>query len=999
MLIELAEFEVGADSRPVTGPYCIYQDSLWCGTWQQLVAEIVHQPGPKHGMCFVPSKFKYSGHKPLRRTKENVRGASAVVCIDSDGLSQAQAEAFWAAVQRRGLKAVAYSSHSNGKEGKPGCRFRALFLADREQTEDEIQKARLGLGEMFGKLLGVSPDAVVDKRATSSAHLFHWPRYDESRKQHVFVWHSDGPNTVVIDELVANAPQAIETTHIPLDELVRGDSRQVDAAQEAVSDIAGRIRMCDSSLRRYTAQATFKLGRYIAAGLLNEKAVLDELGAALVAQRANYGDNLCTLGERKAQLVEGLRDGIRRGPAWPLDGHKDDEGRIVLKAPRVMTNIERLKETLLEQTPSKLYSAAEARDEIIRVLSEPIPMQPEVHLVHVSTGAGKTWSARQVATQRAQRGQVTVIATEQHKLLRQIRMDLEQVGTKPFVYHSSFQPTEVTGGPSCLRLNEPPVLAVLKAGGNGQASLCRSCPFRSSCEAQKARSPSLEQMVRLVPYAMIQRAVDDAQAEFSDVLVICDEDPPGDEQAIISVEDLELLRDSAVFPMLKDYQATMVKLLISDRLDGLEVSDDTLTELLKHRGQPHLGFVTKNSAAKFERELGLIRILLRSVPNWRDSWQSEGNWYTDVAHSAWAVLQEHGGVVLSATPDTERYDRLGVPVHLHRLAVRDHLLTPRVIIYSSESNRRSVCPGGVINWDVVKRALAKCLQDVPVTSRVFLATYKNVADALNTTHAELLKPYNVSVIYYEATKGRDDWRECDDFITMFDARTPPKVREDGSHDWSASSRSARRQAAQAHGRARDAQPRVRAARHIHYGSEPPQDFNAENCIVVTERQLSDGYAEALKELFLRIGMVNAAKRLDVSTATLKRWLTGATCPNTKNMEKIRQLVVTEPVPGTQLAPIQVTPEVPNAQSTLVDRPDCRRDVVAVDVREERVLHRDSHRPDSVRDSDRAAGTRRLGLTPGAASGEASLRCSKTSERSTQATYRPSPMQLTGRLLN
>ncbi len=888
-------YEFHANENGSHAALCIRQDSRVVDTFFNFVSELQHEVGTKQGLSFVPADFRMSGATAVARRNENVSGACAMLAVDSDGLTVDQFERLWVLLVERDLDLGVYTTSSFGS--KPGARVRLFVRLDREQTADEVHAARKGFGAMFGPLVGADPKALVDPQASSKNNLFYGPRCPAERMHLAFHRTSFGGKTLSVDELVACAPVKQAVVHVLSDIALQQDPAQSRQAERDLLSLADRIADCRTGLRSFTEQASFTIGHFVAAGLLDEGYVLSVLDEAVETQNERHGDSRLSLDDRKQEIRHGLSQGIEAGPKWPLAPSKGNP--TALEERKVLGGRAYLEAALAAEVPERTYSAEAARQELLGLLRTHRPIGvPWVDAVWISTGAGKTWCARQVAAERAQTQRLTVIASNNHRFLRQVATDLEAAGVKVFHRYSASQPTSQTGGPQCLRLEEKLVKSLLKSKGNLAVTMCPTCSKKDNCEAKNnsSRRAPADAFVILTPYASLVHTVENI--DNGDWLLIGDEEPPTPENLSFTDDQVRQLQASHVLLSLKAHQRTRLQKLIEAHLSRTEPDEDTVTTLTGHRGMFHYepGY-NAETAAKRTQLMDVASVLLRAAPFWSSRYEAGGAWRVRAPHSSWSVFRECGGTVMTATPNVVLYSELsesGVDIKTHKLFVDDyHKGTPRVLLYTSTASRSRIMPGGIIDWKQVSADLRRVARSVDRGLSVFISTYKAIADALNSTHRHLLPVDRlVSVSYPQANVGMDLWKGFDVAVTMYDSKTPPTVKPDGTICWDESRHMARMSSAQDQGRLRDAQPREYPAIHIHVGSEAPYGWHTNNCNVVYLRmsnapgELEAELGDALRALRLLIGMKALCEELQVCERTVRAWLSGKNTPHDEKMSTI-----------------------------------------------------------------------------------------------------------------
>lgn len=140
-------------------------DKLVDATFGMLVHYIANAGGPVIGKdkdvlpFYVPCSLKVAPltQAMMKRTgllEGKQRSAAHVstatwLVLDVDGLGQAEFDALLDSLREAGLTFLVYSTHSNGREDKPGVRARLVIPVDRSLSADDYKAAWLGFDRVF----------------------------------------------------------------------------------------------------------------------------------------------------------------------------------------------------------------------------------------------------------------------------------------------------------------------------------------------------------------------------------------------------------------------------------------------------------------------------------------------------------------------------------------------------------------------------------------------------------------------------------------------------------------------------------------------------------------------------------------------------------------------------------------------------------------------------------------------------------------------------------
>ena len=875
-----------------------------------------HEAGDKTGTALIPAHFDVSGG-PVQRLKHAVTGAPALLCLDSDSLLEPQAEQIFSWLHRENLTHCVYSSHSNGKaeaDGRVFTKFRLIVELDRELAAGEIENVRLGGMRYIAGSLGLplqrgkGSTSAFDLSAKEPNRLLYLPRYSKARAGDVFNWSHFGVS------LSADRLAMYARTHEESLQRVKAEPRPLGdwpnevltAASEELERFVYRVTCSDgNSFREIQKRHLTILGGFVGLGLLDEVTVLDEYEKALLRRAAAFpGQDDQTVAYRFEEGERFLQWG-KSSPLLPRGFGADGRStNPAASAAEMRPGLQRVKTALVENQVSKELTIEDAQRFLKNLFSEPLPTSNSiVHVVQVTTGAGKSHAMISHTVERAAQGLMTVIASNEHGLLGQIRRDLEAKGVKVFHYAGTEAPAEKTGRPECVRLanKEAHVVRLKMAGASIARTVCPTCPHAPTCEARKNAGADIwdsEALVAVLPYAALPKLADWGMPH--DTMYMFDEQPGYTGQISISLTDIRALSSSHLWmranPSFKRAMFELINCLVSD----LEPSADLLEALGRFRGRPHWEHCSAGDLVTYKRERALVSNLLAAA----DALQAGANrvrsvdddlLIVDTVSSTYEFLRHNNVYVFSATPDLDFFQ--GLPFELHRIDVKDFHATLRLMYYTSMCSRRQVYPGGSINVELLKKDLDRVLRLLPPQcKRVLLSSYKIVVEALQGDLKHLLADSPLEFIYPEASMGRNDWCGVDAVISMYEPLKPPRLNDDGTPNWSGSVRHAASLIAQVQARGRDVQPRIFPVFHLHLGNIVPVGWHASNCLLIApsdmgRNPLTEDHCKAIHALQMRLGKAAAAQVLGVSERNIQRWLKG-TCPSQAQLEKLDERLAT-----------------------------------------------------------------------------------------------------------
>lgn len=884
------------------------------GSWSDFVKALgVHVEGPKTGRIFFPYAAAWdSDTQPRSGAHEREGVVWDLVPLDLDDCTEDQVMAALAKLDEGRYLYVCHTTHSYDPNGV--TKTRIWIPLARAIPRDAVQASRF----RTARWLGLDMD-----KATKGAHMgFYTPRAPSEFMEHAWTiarTEADGCGPLYVELLpelgsVGSVGLSIDKAN-PKVRLVVAPRAFEDWPEDVRSEAEAQLQ----SVARWVAhdrsrhvrdklkQRVSLIAGYGASGVIEQQHVYDTMSEAL-KQRALLGRDDQSLTWRLKQLDDFLNWGEAR-PILP-EGF-DEEGNISDGAEAARSNDAqvRLKAQLISQTPTQLYTAQEAADELHSFLRLPRRLDRWLGLVEVSVGVGKTYALRQLAAERAERGEYTVILSLDHGLLGQIRRDLEKAGVAVRHLHALNQLTERTGAPRCAIAERQDVKKLVDNGVNLAGSVCPKCAMRPTCPAVKHNRRALNEYVLLAPYPMARRALSmiaDANDSPTLPLLVCDEEPPPPERTLISLSAIqECVDDEYIWHTLRSDQANdvlaLAQLLLSGDVENAPA--ELVQSVADYHGQLHAPDMTLLDLEQHVVSVEALKAILQLANGWdnlrkyKPRGEDEEHWECDVQNPAWLVLAADGGFVLSATPNYDLYESFPLHVEPLKLRVKDAPATPaaRVVLMTKHASRAQVLPDGVVNWEAVEADLLEVFRLAP-TGKILLGTYKAISDELKRDMRHLLKGRHVDVTHYEVVRGRDDWREHEVFVSLYDPRIPAETFAKGTD-------SAARSLEQFHGRARDPQPRKTGAIHIHVGTIAPRswwlDDEAGKGDGRTQVRARDGgrppnplepdIVTMLRAYMEHVGgRLRALAGLGTSKSSWYEWITGKRAPSADVVRKLRQ---------------------------------------------------------------------------------------------------------------
>lgn len=820
------------------------------GTWDEFVASLgSHVAGDKTGRIFFPFAAVWNdGETTQRRAGAHERQGClwSLVCLDLDHCTTDQVMTALERLDAGRYLYVCHTTHSYDPAG--AVKTRIWMPLAMPIARDAVPQSRMRTAAW----LGLDTD-----KATKGPHMgFFTPRAPAELLEHAWTIARTGAAYgplyfELLPELgeepgtnggLKRAPTGTQRPRVvvaprPMDQWPEAPKAAAEAHLQGLAKWTANDR--STHTRERLKSGVTLLAGYAASGIIEAQHVFDTMAAALT-ERSKLGRDDQSLAWRLKQLSDFMDWGEVR-PILPEGFTADGELDAATASVRAADPATRLQAQLILQTPEKLYTAAEAAHELHSFLRLPRGLQRWLGVVEVSVGVGKTHGLRQLAAERAERGEYTVILSLDHGLLGQIRRDLERAGVAVRHLHSLQQSTERTGSPSCAIAHRPDVAALTANGVSLAGSVCPKCSLRAECPAVRHNRRKLREYVLLAPYQMARRAlgmIADANDSPTAPLLVCDEEPPPPERVLISVSAIqEAVDNELVWRTLRSDQANDVQSLCQFLIRGdiMDAPDELVQAVAQYYGQLHAPDMTLMDLERNQGAIEAIKDVLRIAQGWSTltsvvpRGETEDHWQCAVSNAAWQALADDGGFVLSATPDYALYENFPLPIQHLTLRVSDHQPASRLVLLTRHASRSQVMEDGNIDWSLVQADLDEVFRLVP-RGRLLVGTYKAVSDALKTTQKHILRGRDVALTHYEVVRGRDDWRDREAFVSLYDPRIPAET-------FAASTDAAARTLEQFHGRARDPQPRAAGAIHIHVGCVAPTSWWLDE-----KSQLGDGRA-------------------------------------------------------------------------------------------------------------------------------------------------------------
>lgn len=566
-------------------------------------------------------------------------------------------------------------------------------------------------------------------------------------------------------------------------------------------------------------------------------------------------------------------------------------------------------------------------------------------VVRVPCGAGKTFTARQIATQRHAAGLRTTISVPTNELAEQIAADLRAAGVPTLRLFGPTAPKRPDGRPVC----EYHASAVHLANGwqSVRWELCEGrgkdpCPYRQTCTAADGMDGPHDALVVVGNHGLLSQL--DRATGVRGLLII--DEPPHvlDDQSLTDDDLVEAYEQLGKFelgyryapaialarawlregqldafhsladvdPDVPDLGALLEQAEFEDVATAVE---DTIPQRARAPQADRLQLITTRSDATRAGRLGrasrvltvLYRALtdagVRTVVYEAHRSKERQMAVVGVEQQLHAALQRDGRVVVTAA-DAHLYlqhyeDVVGYRPPLVELGAPDGCQVRRVLV-EARSLGRSKRP----TIDLVCRALEEAAQghDHP---RVALVTFqawepwaRGVAEAWAREHGA-----EVAVGHYMALRGLDHWRDFDALVTLGDpipnVHHVARTTEDDVFE--RAKLLARAELEQAHGRLRVVH-RTTPCTQLHVGRLMPFGWPAPPKVEVHRppkgrppgrpaRERVDG--DMLQQAVDAIGGVRAAARwltsegAETSHTTVRRWLRGECAPPPKVVASLR----------------------------------------------------------------------------------------------------------------
>lgn len=689
-----------------------------------------------------------------RRCNAAVSRSPAWVVLDIDTQTAEEWAELCSTLEDEGLDAVAYSTYSHGKDPRT-VKVRLVVRASRPYPTEEIRRVRRGAGRVLG--------TTIDPSCVDPARLFFLPAVAPPRVSEAFFRKWEGGNALDVDAVLRDTPEtASEAARRVEIQLGVWDGRPADEDDKLRAEIE-LCSWCDDiqvqaggNYRRFTEQATFKFGGYIAAGALELEYVRKRMYAAYdEALHRNEDDR--TTAYRRKQIDTGLTQGARR-PRLPFT--EEQEKQIEQAVDKAAYEV--LMAQLTSQRPAREVGLEEARAASWGFLDK--PRYEALHVDCSTVGVGKSFVLARVAAKRAKAGLLTVVQTQEHAVGAQTREELHRrdPGVRSVhLYSAASPPPNAPPEHRCPRLAEEPELSELIYDFDTPLrKICGSaCERKETCPALAAAVERGKALREAQVVFVSQAGVGQVRDWLEDgAALLTDEQPPPLRQITISAEDVAALHEAEHILGLSLEWTERIARLVEDVLDGKDpdewscvddfpVSIEGIRALKDPKDRQRL-----RAAARF------YTLCQRRKVKVLPSGAVEGFLVTE-AHQA--LLDARESVLVDATPLLAALPR---DLQLHRQHVADPPGVPitRHMVYRAKAGSSALYGEDWVNERVVEAAVNRALDAHP--GEWLFVTFKKVREWLEARPGLLRRRMHLA--HFGAVRGKNQWKGVDGIYTL-----------------------------------------------------------------------------------------------------------------------------------------------------------------------------------------------------------------------------------------
>ena len=689
-----------------------------------------------------------------RRCNAAVSRSPAVVVLDIDTQSEDDWEALCAALEEEGLDAVAYSTYSHGRDPRV-VKVRLIVRASRSYATDEIRRVRRGAGRVLG--------TTIDPSCVDPARLFFLPAAHPSRLDKAFfrVWAGGGELDVdaVLRETPETSSEAARRVEI---QLGVWDGRAADDDDKLRAEIE-LCMWCDDiqiqaggNYRRFTEQATFKFGGYIAAGALELEDVRQRMYRAY-DEALHKNDDDRTAGYRRKQIDTGLSQGARR-PRLPFT--EEQEKQIAEAADKAAYEV--LMAQLTSQRPAAEVGLEEARARSWSFLDK--ARYDTLHVDCSTVGTGKSYVLARVAAKRARSGLLTVIQTQEHAVGAQTRDELHRQDPgvlSVHLYSAASPPPNAPPDHKCPRLAEEPELSELIYDFDTPLrKICGSaCERKETCPALAAAVERGKRLREAQVVFVSQAGVGQVRDWLEDgAALLTDEQPPPLRQITVPAEDVAELHEADHILGLSLEWTERIAKLVEDVLDGADPDEWSCAEDFPISLEGIRALRDPKDRQRLRSAARVYTLCQRRKVKVLPSGAMEGFLETE-AHRA--LLDAREAVLVDATPLLAALPR---ELELHRQHVADPPGVPitRQLVYRAKAGSGALYGEDWVNERVVEAAVNRALDAHP--GQWLFVTFKRVREWLEARPG--LGRGRMQLAHFGAVRGKNTWKGVDGIYTL-----------------------------------------------------------------------------------------------------------------------------------------------------------------------------------------------------------------------------------------